>query len=74
MVVSRAMRESNSYESMSPTAKVLMDLLQMQWRNDRPVAYVYVKRVKRLDVNLKPLVKRYYVATAQSFTPRKPLI
>ena len=39
MVVSRAMRESYSYESMSPTAKVLMDLLQMQWRNDRPVAY-----------------------------------
>lgn len=39
MVVSRAMRESDAYESMSPTAKVLMDLLQMQWRNDRPVAY-----------------------------------
>ena len=39
MVVSRAMRESYAYESMSPTAKVLMDLLQMQWRNDRPVAY-----------------------------------
>ena len=39
MVVSRAMRESYTYESMSPTAKVLMDLLQMQWRNDRPVAY-----------------------------------
>jgi len=39
MVVSRAMRESNAYESMLPAAKVLMDLLQMQWRNDRPVAY-----------------------------------
>ena len=39
MVASRAMRESYSYESMPPTAKVLMDLLQMQWRNDRPVAY-----------------------------------
>ena len=39
MVVSRAMRESYAYESMPPTAKVLMDLLQMQWRNDRPVAY-----------------------------------
>ena len=39
MVVSRAMRESYSYESMPATAKVLMDLLQMQWRNDRPVAY-----------------------------------
>ncbi len=39
MAVSRAMRESYCYESMPPTAKVLMDLLQMQWRNDKPVSY-----------------------------------
>jgi hypothetical protein len=39
MVVSRVMRESSIYESMPATAKVLMDLLQMQWRNDRPVGY-----------------------------------
>jgi hypothetical protein len=39
MAVSRAMRESYVYESMPATAKVLMDLLHMQWRNDRPVAY-----------------------------------
>jgi hypothetical protein len=39
MVVSRGMRESYVYESMPATAKVLMDLLHMQWRNDRPVAY-----------------------------------
>lgn len=39
LAVSRAMRESFAYESMPPAAKVLMDLLHMQWRNDRPVAY-----------------------------------
>ncbi|MGZ4958712.1 MAG: hypothetical protein ACXV7J_05630 [Methylomonas sp.] len=39
LAVSRAMRESDAYESMPSTAKVLMDLLHLQWRNDRPVAY-----------------------------------
>lgn len=39
MVVSRAMRESPAYQSMPATAKVLMDLLHLQWRNDKPVAY-----------------------------------
>lgn len=39
LVVSRSMREQPVYELMPPTAKVLMDLLQMQWRNDKPVAY-----------------------------------
>jgi hypothetical protein len=38
MAVSRAMRESTVYESMPVTAKVLMDLLHMQWRNEKPVS------------------------------------
>jgi DNA-binding transcriptional MocR family regulator len=39
LVVSRAMRESAVYRTMTPQAKVLMDLLQLQWRNDRPVSF-----------------------------------
>ncbi len=39
LAVSRAMREQPVYESMPATAKVLMDLLHMQWRNDRAVTY-----------------------------------
>lgn len=39
IVVSRAMRESSVYESMPASAKVLMDLLHVQWRIDRAVAY-----------------------------------
>ena len=39
LVVSRAMRESYAYESMAATAKVAMDILQLQWRSDRPVSY-----------------------------------
>ncbi|MDD5276441.1 MAG: hypothetical protein PHR16_10220 [Methylovulum sp.] len=36
---SKAMRESCVYETMPATTKVLMDLLQMQWRNDRAVGF-----------------------------------
>lgn len=39
IVASRAMRKSFVYESMPATAKVLMDLLHLQWRNDRAVGY-----------------------------------
>lgn len=39
IVISRAMLESKVYESMPATAKVLMQLLQTQWRNDNAVAY-----------------------------------
>ena len=39
MAVSRAMRESDSYKSMTPTAKVLMDLLHMQWRPNKLIAF-----------------------------------
>lgn len=39
LVVSRAMRERPVYETMPATAKVLMDLLQMHWRDDKPVGY-----------------------------------
>ena len=39
IVISRRMRESQAYQSMPAAAKVLMDLLQIQWRLDRPVGY-----------------------------------
>jgi len=48
LAVSRAMRESYVYESMQPVAKVLMDLLQLQWRNDRPIAYGVREAAKKI--------------------------
>jgi len=39
VVVSRAMIESPVFETMPANAKVLMQLLQTQWRNDRAVSY-----------------------------------
>jgi hypothetical protein len=38
-MMSMGMRKQPVYETMPATAKVLMDLLQMQWRNERAVAY-----------------------------------
>jgi DNA-binding MarR family transcriptional regulator len=39
LAVSRRMLESKAYESMPATTKALMQLLQVQWRNEKPVAY-----------------------------------
>lgn len=48
MVVSRSMRESKVYESMPPAAKVLMDLLHLQWRNDKLVAFGVREAAKKI--------------------------
>jgi len=48
MVVSRAMLESCAYESLPATAKVLMILLQLQWRNDKTVAYGVREAAKKI--------------------------
>jgi hypothetical protein len=39
LVKRRLMVESCAYSSLSPQAKVLIDLMQLHWRNDEPVAY-----------------------------------
>ncbi len=39
IAISRAMLESNAYESMPATAKVLMQLLHIQWRNNESIGY-----------------------------------
>lgn len=39
LVKRRGMVESSAYSSLSPHAKALIDLMQLHWRNDEPVAY-----------------------------------
>lgn len=39
VVISRAMLESQAYMTMPAVSKVLMLVLQTQWRNDRPIAF-----------------------------------
>ncbi|MDD5578138.1 MAG: hypothetical protein PHY16_02515 [Methylobacter sp.] len=56
LAVSRAMRESHAYKSMPATAKVMMDLLQLQWRNDRPVGYGVREAAKNIGCALNTAV------------------
>ncbi|MFZ2406105.1 MAG: hypothetical protein WAW41_13275 [Methylobacter sp.] len=67
MVVSRAMRESFAYQSMPPTAKVLMDLLQMQWRNDRPIAYGVREAAKKIGCKPETAGKAFKVLWTRGF-------
>lgn len=39
LVIQLRLRTSNNWETLSAQAKVLLDLLQIHWRNEKPVAY-----------------------------------
>ncbi|MGZ8227302.1 MAG: hypothetical protein ACXWT3_11805 [Methylococcaceae bacterium] len=59
MAVSRAMRESAAYVSMPAKAKVLMDLLHLQWRNEKPVAYGVREASQKLKCNASTAGKAF---------------
>ncbi len=67
LVVSRAMRESLAYTSMPATAKVLMDLLQLQWRDDRPVSYSTREAASKINCNVKTACKAFDVLQERGF-------
>ena len=67
LVVSRAMRESSTYESMPPETKVLMDLLQMQWRNDRPIAYGVREAAKKIGCAINTATKSFKILQERGF-------
>jgi hypothetical protein len=67
LAVSRAMRESFVYESMPPVAKVLMDLLQLQWRNDRPVAYGVREAAKKIGCKPDTAGKAFKILQERGF-------
>jgi predicted transcriptional regulator len=71
LAVSRAMRDSCAYESMPATAKVLMDLLHMQWRNDRPVAYGVREAAKKIGCKPETACKAFKVLEARGFIVRE---
>ena len=71
LVVSRSMRESAAYESMPATAKVLMDLLQMQWRNDRPVAYGVREAGEKIGCKPDTAGKAFKVLEERGFIVRE---
>ncbi len=59
LAVSRAMRESKTYETMKPASKVLMDLLQMQWRNERLIGYGVREASKKIGCTLNTASKAF---------------
>jgi hypothetical protein len=67
LLVSRAMREQDVYVSMPPTAKVLMDLLQMQWRDDRPVAYGVREASNKIHCNVKTACIAFKILEQRGF-------
>lgn len=67
LVVSRAMRESPVYETMPANAKVLMDLLQLQWRNDRPVAYGVREAAKKIGCKPETAGKAFKILQEHGF-------
>lgn len=67
MVVSRAMRESPAYETMPPEAKVLMDLLHMQWRNDRPVAFGVREAAKKIGCAVNTASRSFIILQERGF-------
>ncbi|WP_150050054.1 GntR family transcriptional regulator [Methylomonas rhizoryzae] len=67
LAVSRAMRESFTYESMPPAAKVLMDLLQLQWRNDRHVAYGVREAAKKIGCKPDTASKAFNILRERGF-------
>ena len=67
MAVSRAMRESLAYVSMPATAKVLMDLLQLQWRNDRPVAYGVREAAQKIGCTANTAAKAFKILQERGF-------
>lgn len=67
MVVSRGMRESVAYESMPPVAKVLMDLLHLQWRNDEPVAYGVREAAKKIGCKSDTAGKAFKILRERGF-------
>lgn len=67
IVVSRFMRESSAYEAMPASAKVLMDLLQMQWRNDKPVAYGVREAAQKIGCTANTASKAFITLQERGF-------
>jgi hypothetical protein len=67
IVISRRMRESQAYESMPSSAKVLMDLLQMQWRLDRPVGYGVREAAKKIGCTPNTASKSFSLLVSRGF-------
>lgn len=67
MAVSRAMRESLAYVTMPATAKVLMDLIHLQWRNDRLVGYGVREAAQKIGCTPNTAGKAFNILQGRGF-------
>ena len=67
MVVSRGMRESMAYQTMPAAAKVLMDLLHMQWRPDKAVSYGVREAAKKIGCTTNTSGKSFKILVERGF-------
>lgn len=67
IVVSRAMLESVTFESLPSTAKVLMLLLQTQWRNNRTIALGVREAAHRLGCTPNTASKAFKLLVQRGF-------
>lgn len=67
LAVSRAMRESSAYVLMPATAKVLMDLLHLQWRNDRLIGYGVREAAQKICCTPNTAAKAFKILQERGF-------
>jgi hypothetical protein len=67
LVVSRAMRETFVYQSMPAPAKVLMDLLQAQWRNEKSIGYGVREAAQKIGCTKNTAAKAFNILQDRGF-------
>jgi len=67
VVLSRRMIESKPYSSLPATAKVLMLVLQVQWRNDRAVGYGVRQAAESIGCKVNTACKCFKILQERGF-------
>jgi len=67
IVINRRMMASPAYKELKPQAKVLMMLMQEQWRNDKPVSYGVREAAEKIPCDVKTARKGFVMLKDQGF-------
>lgn len=59
IVVSRNLLESRNYRTLTPYAKSLMVLMQIHWRNDKPVDYGIEEASQKIPCDRRTAMKAF---------------
>jgi len=59
LVLNRRLLTSNAFTELKPTDKVLITLLQLHWRNDKPVSYGVREAAKKIPCSINTAGKSF---------------